>query len=337
MRLLVTGGAGYIGSIVVEKLLGIGHEVTVLDNLQEGNRSAVLTEAKFVKGNFGDKKILKDIFKKYNFEAVLHFAAETTIEFSMTDPNRYFKNNLVNSINLLEVMRESNCKQIIFSSTAATFGEPQYTPIDEKHPQKPINAYGESKLLFEKVLRWYHKAYNFKYIVFRYFNAAGASQKLGEDHKHESHLIPLVLKKAIKVKEETRNHEKGLIEPFVIYGNNYSTKDGTCVRDFIHVLDLADIHIRGLDKFDEISSGMYNLGNGNGFTVLEVMKACERVTGYKIPSIFGERRIGDPAILIASSELANKDLNWKPIYPNIDDIISTAWNWHKSNPQGYTS
>ena len=252
MNILVTGGAGYIGSIVVERLLQRDYRVIVIDNLQEGNRGAVLPEAVFYEAGFGDEEILREIFRKYGIDVVFHFAAETTIEFSMTDPEKYFTNNVVKSITLLDVMRQYDCDRFIFSSTAATFGEPEYTPIDEKHPQNPINAYGESKLMFERILDWYHRAYGLKFNAFRYFNAAGASAKLGEAHRHESHLIPLVMQVALGKRKQIN-----------IFGTDYPTKDGTCIRDYIHVLDLAEAHILGLENLEKHPNGKYNLGRSS--------------------------------------------------------------------------
>jgi UDP-glucose 4-epimerase len=324
MNLLVTGGAGYIGSVCAELLLEKGHAVVVVDNLQEGHREAVLPEAVFYEGDFGDWELLQEIFQAHAIDAVIHFAAETTIEFSMTDPGLYFHNNLVNSITLLDVMREFGCKQMIFSSTAATFGEPQYTPIDEKHPQEPINTYGESKLMFEKVLAWYHKAYGFRFNIFRYFNAAGASERFGEAHRHESHLIPIIIQVVLGQRDKLQ-----------IFGDDYHTKDGTCVRDYIHVVDLAEAHIRALENLDPHPNGKYNLGNGKGFSNLEVMKIVEKVTGQEVHFEMAPRRPGDPAVLVASSELALKELSWSPKYISLEAIVESAWQWHKAHPKGY--
>ena len=330
MPILVTGGAGYIGSITTELLLQQGYEVVVVDNLQEGHREAVPSQALFYQGDFGDPELLERIFSRHRIDVVLHFAAETTIEFSMTDPGKYFLNNVVRGITLLDVMRRFGCDRFVFSSTAATFGEPKYIPIDENHPQQPINAYGESKLMFERVLDWYHRAYGLKFNSFRYFNAAGASKRLGEDHRHESHLIPLVLKKALI--------EMGKINGSAtlrVFGNDYPTRDGTCVRDYIHVVDLAQAHILALENLDQHPNGKYNLGNGQGFTVLEVIETARRVTGVDIPYEFAPRRPGDPATLVASSELAKRELGWEPQYPELETIIRTAWEWHLAHPRGY--
>jgi UDP-glucose 4-epimerase len=329
MNILVTGGAGYIGSICVEELIRQKHSVVVIDNLQEGHREAVHPESVFYKGNFGDKQLLKNIFNDHAIDAVIHFAAETTVEFSMTDPQIYFINNVVNGVNLLEIMREYGCEKFIFSSTAATFGEPESTPIYEGHIQKPINAYGESKLMFEKILDWYHSAYGLKFNAFRYFNAAGASDRLGEDHRNESHLIPIVLKTALSLQEK-RN-----ISSLKVFGSDYPTKDGTCVRDYIHVIDLANAHILALTNLNEHPDSKYNMGNGEGFSVLEVIEISNRITGLDIPYELTDKRPGDPAILIASSEKFRKETGWEPGYPDLESIIKTAWQWHKRHPKGY--
>lgn len=325
MQLLVTGGAGFIGSICIEELLKKKHSVVVVDNLQEGHRGAVLPKAVFYEGDFGNRKLLENIFQTHTIDAVIHFAAETTIEFSMTDPRIYFHNNTVNSITLLDVMREFNCDKMIFSSTAAIFGEPHYTPIDEKHPQKPINAYGESKLMFEKVLEWYHKAYGFRFNTFRYFNAAGASKRLGEAHRNESHLIPVIIQAVLGHREKLQ-----------IFGNDYPTPDGTCIRDYIHVVDIAQAHIKALENLEERPNGKYNLGNGQGYSNLEILKMVEKVTGEKAPFEMAPRRPGDPEVLVASSELAMKELNWTPRFTELEAIVTSAWNWHKNPPDYYS-
>lgn len=324
MNILVTGGAGYIGSVCVEDLLAQGHLVVVIDNLQEGHRKAVMADAFFYKGDFGNKALLKKLFSMFNIEAVMHFAAETTIKFSMTDPRLYFHNNVVNGFTLLDVMQEFECKKLIFSSTAAVFGEPEYTPIDEEHPQSPINAYGESKLMFEKVLEWYYRAYGIKFNVLRYFNAAGASEKLGEDHRHESHLIPVIIQNILGQRIKIQ-----------IFGSDYSTRDGSCIRDYIHVLDLASAHIKALENLEKHPNGKYNLGNGRGFSNLDVIKSIEIVTNRKVSFDFAPRRPGDPAILISSSMLAQNELGWLPRYQDLESIIHSAWSWHQANPHGY--
>jgi UDP-glucose 4-epimerase len=237
----------------------------------------------------------------------------------------------VNGVNLLEVMKEHECRKLIFSSTAATFGEPEYTPIDEKHSQKPINAYGESKLMFEKILDWYNFAYDFNFNAFRYFNAAGASEKLGEDHRHETHLIPIVLRTALNV--QNNKPSDGL----KVFGKDYPTKDGTCVRDYIHVVDLARAHILALENLDSNPNAKYNMGNGKGFSVLEVIEVAKKITGIDIPYEFADKRPGDPAILVASSEKIRKQMGWEPQYPDLETIVKTAWEWHSRHPQGYGS
>ena len=325
MTLLVTGGGGYIASIVSELLIQQNYEVVTVDNFQEGNREAILPQVKLYEGDFGNKALLTKIFSENKIEAILHFAAETTIEYSMTDPQKYFQNNLVNSITLMDTMLEFGCKDVIFSSTAATFGEPEYVPIDESHPQRPINAYGESKLMFEKVLRWYHTAYGVRYNLFRYFNVAGASEKLGEAHKNESHLIPMIIQAVL-----------GQRESFSLFGTDYPTKDGTCVRDYIHVKDLALAHILALKNLDTCPYGEYNLGNGEGFTVKEIIETVQKVTGVRVNVMETNRRAGDPAVLVASNEKAKKELGWQPKFISIDSIVQSAWNWHQRHPYGYT-
>jgi len=324
MAILVTGGAGYIGSICVEELLKQGYDVVVVDNLQEGHREAVLPEAEFYESNYGHRVILEEIFQRHAVDTVMHFAAEATVGISMTDPAVFFENNVAFGLILLDVMRTFKCRKMIFSSTAAIFGNPEYVPIDEHHPEKPINAYGESKLIFEKILDWYHRAYGFQYNSFRYFNAAGASDRLGEAHKNETHLIPIIL--------ETALGKRKIIE---IFGSDYNTKDGTCVRDYLHVVDIAQAHILGLDNLTHRPNAKYNLGNGVGFTNLEVLKTAESVTGQKIPFVFAGRRQGDPDVLVASSQLAREELGWKPEYPSLERIVSSAWKWHSEFPEGY--
>jgi len=324
MTILVTGGAGYIGSICAEALLQQGHEVIIVDNLQEGHREAVSPESIFYEGDYGDAAILGEIFRDHAIDAVMHFAADTRVETSMTDPGRFFRNNLANGITLLDVMRDMGCKRIIFSSTAATFGEPRYIPIDEKHPQLPVNSYGESKLMFEKVLDWYHRAYGIKFNALRYFNAAGASEKLGDAKRTVTLLIPVTIQVLL-----------GQRKKLFIFGRDYDTRDGTCIRDYIHVEDLARAHILALEKLDEYPNGKYNLGNGQGFTNLEVVNAVEKVTGKTVPFEYASRRPGDPAVLISSSDLAKEELGWEPEYTKLEEIAASAWEWHRKHPDGY--
>jgi len=324
MAILVTGGAGYIGSICVEELLKQDFEVIVIDNLQEGHREAVSPEATLFVGDIGDRFFLSRLFHDFHIETVMHFAAEATVEFSMKHPQIFFETNVVKGLVLLDVMKENGCNRMIFSSTAALFGNPEYTPIDETHPEKPINAYGESKLMYEKILDWFHSAYGLRYNSFRYFNAAGASKVLGEAHKKESHLIPIILSTAL-----------GQRDKLYIFGSDYQTEDGTCVRDYLHVVDIAQAHILGLDNLENRPKAKYNLGNGVGFTNLEVLKTSEKVSGKTIPFEFADRRMGDPDRLVASSELAKDELGWKPQFETLESIIQSAWEWHSRHPEGY--
>lgn len=326
MAILVTGGAGYIGSICAEALIRLDHEVIVVDNLQEGHEEAVLPEATFVVGDIGDRFLMDRVFHDFRIETVMHFAAEATVEFSMKHPQLFFETNVAKGLVLLDVMKENGCSRMIFSSTAALFGNPEYVPIDEKHPENPINAYGESKRMFERILDWYHSAYGLKFNSFRYFNAAGASELLGEAHKKESHLIPIVLSTAL-----------GQRDKLYIYGSDYPTKDSTCVRDYLHVIDIAQAHILGLDNLEQRPNAKYNLGNGVGFTNLEVLQTAEKVTGQSIPYEFAERRPGDPDHLVASSHLAKDELGWKPEFRTLESIIRSAWKWHSKHPHGYMS
>jgi UDP-glucose 4-epimerase len=326
MNILVTGGAGYIGSICVEQLVKQNHHVIVIDNIQQGHREAVLPEAAFYEGDIGNSDLLEEIFQKHKIEAVMHFAAETLVDVSMTNPQIYFENNVVNGLTLLNVMKMYDCKKMIFSSTAAIFGNPEYIPIDEKHPTEPINSYGESKLMFERILDWYHSAYGFQFNAFRYFNAAGASQRLGEAHNPESHLIPNIIKVAL-----------GLKEKIYIFGSDYETRDGTCVRDYLHVVDIAQAHILSMENLEKKPSAKYNLGNGTGFTNLEVLRMLEKISGKRVPYELAKRRPGDPKTLVASSRLAEQELGWQPAYPSLESIITSAWDWHVRNPYGHIS
>jgi UDP-glucose 4-epimerase len=324
MILLVTGGAGYIGSICADTLIRRGHEVIVIDNLQEGHRKAVHSQAIFYEGDYGDRSLLETIFGKHAIEAVIHFAADTQVEQSMSDPGRFFLNNVVNGITLLEVMRSYGCTRMIFSSTASIFGEPRYNPVDENHPKSPINPYGESKLMFEKVLDWYHHAYGLRFNALRYFNAAGASERLGDAKRNVTLLIPVIIQVLL-----------GQRDKLYIFGNDYHTKDGTCIRDYIHVLDLIEAHILALEALDTYSNGKYNLGNGRGFTNLEVVKTVEMVSGKNVPFEYAARRPGDPVELIASSDLARQKLGWRPKYTRLEEIVASAWEWHQKHPYGY--
>lgn len=321
MNILVTGGAGYIGSICVEQLINSGHSVTVFDNLTEGHRAAVDPRATLIVGDLQQRCDIEDALKKTRPEAVMHFAANALVGESMTNPSKYFRNNVYGGINLLDAMHAVGCKRFVFSSTCATFGIPERMPIDETLPQRPINPYGESKLMFEQVLRWYSEIHELKYVALRYFNAAGASEAYGEDHRIETHLIPNVLKVALGQKDHVE-----------IYGTDYPTPDGTCIRDYIHILDLAQAHIKALTA---PQSAKYNLGTGGGTSVREIIATCEAITGKKIPVIEKPRRAGDPPRLIAGSDKVRTELGWAPQFQAIDKIIASAWAWHVKHPNGY--
>ena len=321
MNVFVTGGAGYIGSICTEELLNAGHTVTVFDNLTEGHRSAVDSRAKFVEGCLRDAKLVKQSLLDAKADAIMHFAASALVGESMTDPKKYFHNNLVNALKLADAAVETGVKKFVFSSTCATYGPPDRVPMTEDLPQRPINPYGEAKLMFEKVLLWYREIYKLDFIAFRYFNAAGASEQFGEHHRVETHLIPNVLAVALGQKTHVE-----------IYGTDYPTPDGTCIRDYIHIRDLAQAHILGLQPG---KSGFFNLGNGDGYSVKQVIEMCEKITGKKIPAIEKPRRAGDPPRLVAAANKAFTELGWKPQYPKIEDIVKTAWAWHEKHPTGY--
>lgn len=324
MNVLVTGGAGYVGSVVVEGLIKSGHKVVSLDNMQQGHQEAILGGVEFIPADVCDGEALDNVFARHEFDAVVHMAAETLVEYSITDPKRYFRSNILGGINLLDAMLKYKVYRMIFSSSAAIYGEPQRNIIDENHPKSPINSYGESKLMFENILNWYGKAYGIKHISLRYFNAAGGTKSLGEDHRPETHLIPNVLKAAW-----CRS------EPVHLFGADYQTKDGSCVRDYVHVEDIAQAHILALDRLTEIGSGAYNLGNGTGYSVFEVVKTAEKVTGVKIPVEVSQRRPGDPAVLVASSKRAKQELCWEPQFPELESIIQSAWEWLLEHPDGY--
>jgi UDP-glucose 4-epimerase len=324
MTLLVTGGAGYIGSVVVERALARGHRIVVIDNLQEGHAGAVPSECQLVQADYGDGAALDAVFSAQAIDAVVHLAAETTVATSVSDPAIYFQNNTVNGVALLEAMRRHGVMRLVFSSTAATYGEPVTVPMTEDHPQQPINAYGDSKLMFEQIIRWYHRAYGLKSASFRYFNAAGATETRGEAHRHESHLIPLILDVAAGDRPSVN-----------IYGSDYPTRDGTCVRDYVHVADIADAHLLALDALDRLGLDWFNIGTGTGNSVAEVVTAVERVTGQPVRAIRAERRPGDPATLVASSDRIRQVLGWSPRFAELDEIIATAWRWRQANPGGY--
>ncbi|HMA59168.1 MAG TPA: UDP-glucose 4-epimerase GalE [Halanaerobiales bacterium] len=320
MSVLVTGGAGYIGSHVVKDLVENDFDVITVDNLQKGHKKAVLG-GKLIVGDIKDTEFLQEVFSYNKIEAVVHLAADSLVGESMEDPGKYYHNNLDNGIKLLDVMLENGVKNIVFSSTAAVYGEPEEVPIKEDHPIDPGNPYGESKYFFEKVMERYDQLFDLNYISLRYFNAAGAdpSGQIGEDHDPETHLIPLVLDTAL-----------GKRDKLYIFGTDYETRDGTCVRDYIHVNDLASAHTLALQALMQgKESSIFNLGNGEGYTVKEVIETARQVTGEIIPAENSERRAGDPAVLIASSKKIQKELNWQAEYPDLETIIKTAWNWHK--------
>ncbi|MED4878213.1 UDP-glucose 4-epimerase GalE [Anoxybacillus geothermalis] len=324
--ILVCGGAGYIGSHAVYRLLEKGERVVVVDNLQTGHREAVHPDAVFCQGDIRDREFLRTVFRQHDIEAVIHFAANSLVGESMEEPLKYYDNNVYGTQVLLEVMREFGVKQIVFSSTAAVYGEPKQIPIVETDPTEPTNAYGETKLAMEKMMKWADRAYGIRSISLRYFNVAGAyGTTIGEDHNPETHLIPLILKVPLGQREE-----------IYIFGDDYDTPDGTCIRDYIHVLDLVDAHWLALEKLRSgADSDVYNLGNGNGFSVKEVIEAARQVTGHPIPARVVARRPGDPARLVASSEKAKRELGWEPKYPSITDIVASAWEWHQARPNGY--
>jgi UDP-glucose 4-epimerase len=321
MNVFVTGGAGYIGSVCVEELLNAGHLVTVYDNLTEGHRSAVDPRAHFVLGQPECDHDIRDAVRAARPDAILHFAANALVGESMTNPGKYFHNNVANGLKLLDAAVDAKVPKFVFSSTCATYGPPDRVPMTEDLPQRPINPYGESKLMFEKMLNWYHQIHGLEFVAFRYFNAAGASANFGEHHRIETHLIPNVLRVAL-----------GQSPQCEIYGTDYPTPDGTCIRDYIHVADLAQAHMLALAPGRQ---GFYNLGNGDGSSVRQVIETCEKVTGTPIPVVQKPRRPGDPPRLVASAAKAITELGWKPKFPKLHDIVATAWAWHKKNPTGY--
>lgn len=324
MRVLVTGGAGYIGSVVTEELLRDGHQVTVYDNLYKGHRGAVTDGAKFVGGDLLDEALLSRTFADDRTEAVIHMAANSLVGESVTDPAKYYRTNVLAGLALLDAMRRADVPRIVFSSTAATYGEPLKQPIEETDPTAPTNPYGETKLAFERALRWYETAYGVRHASLRYFNAAGATARCGEAHDPETHLIPIILQAA-----------GGRREYVEVFGDDYPTRDGTCVRDYVHVVDLARAHILALGILDE-RSAIYNLGcGGDGYTVREVIDAARAVTGREIPVRFGKKRAGDPAVLVASADKIKRELGWNPTRQDLPSIIASAWEWMQRHPAGY--
>lgn len=324
MRVLVTGGAGYIGSVVTEQLIKDGHKVVVYDNLSKGHVQAVVEGAEFVEGDLLDAGKLKNTLDDNRIEAVIHMAASSLVGESSQEPAKYYHNNVVAGLVLLDAMRARDVKKMVFSSTAAVYGEPERQPITEQDPTNPTNPYGETKLAFERAMNWFERAYGLRYASLRYFNAAGATDKCGEVHDPETHLIPITLQAAAG----KRPHVE-------IYGEDYPTTDGTCVRDYIHVVDLARAHILALDVLNE-RSAIYNLGcGGDGYSVREVIETARRVTGKEIPVRMGPRRAGDPAVLIASSDKIKSELGWKPEFQDLELIVESAWNWMLAHPGGY--
>jgi UDP-glucose 4-epimerase len=323
--ILVTGAAGYIGSVVAEELVKDGKHIITLDNLTQGHRESVTEGALFVRGDLGDAAFLDTLFRENRIDAVVHLAARTLVGESVTNPALYFENNLVYGLNLLNAMRKYQVQKIVFSSSCAVYGQPPGDTITENTPKNPINPYGEAKLAFEKALYWYAAAYGLSSISLRYFNAAGASERFGEDHDPETHLIPNVLKAAL-----------GRGKNITVFGTDYPTRDGSCIRDYVHVIDIARAHLLALQKLD--GPGVcraYNLGNGKGYSVLEVIDATRKVTGADIPVVLSERRPGDPPVLVAEAGLARAELGWEPVYTDLVEIIETAYKWTKNHPSGY--
>ncbi len=325
MKLLVTGGAGYIGSHTLQQVLAAGHEAWAYDNLGKGHRQAVPDE-RLVEGDLHDTDHLTEVLRTYEIDAVMHFAAFALVGESVEDPSIYYNNNVAGGISLANAMRRADVKRIVFSSTTATYGIPNRIPIDETEDQRPINPYGFSKFVFEKLLEDFAHAYGWGYAALRYFNAAGAAKdgSIGEDHTPESHLIPLVLQVAL-----------GQREKIYMFGDDYPTPDGTCIRDYVHVLDLASAHLLALEQLSDGTAIKVNLGTGRGQSVQEIVEACRRVTGHPIPCEVVARRAGDPPELIANANLAREVLGWEPEYTDIEEVIRTAWAWHQSHPNGY--
>ncbi len=329
MHILITGGAGYIGSATAAMFLQAGHRVTVLDNLYRGHREAVPEGSHFVRGDISDRGTLDTLFQMGQFDAVAHFAALMEAGESMEQPSRYFRHNVSYSQNLLEAMLAHDVKRIVFSSTAAVYAS-KNGPLQEEDPYQPANVYGETKLMIEQMIRWYHRLNGLKYCIFRYFNAAGAMLDAdgkalrGEAHSPETHLIPQTLQVPLGQRDAIR-----------IFGTDYDTFDGTCMRDYIHIIDLATAHVLALDALDARQAMTYNLGNGQGYSVRQVIDTARQVTGHPLPAVETARRPGDGAILVASSEKINDELGWKPRYPDLKDIVASAWAWHRTHPNGY--
>ena len=321
MNVFVAGGAGYIGSVCVEELIQAGHDVTVYDNLSEGHLSAVDKRAGFVRGDLHDEARLGQVLRETRAQVILHFAAHALVGESMTDPGKYFRNNVVAGLRLLDAAVAAGVRKFVFSSSCAVYGIPERTPLTEDLPLGPVNPYGESKLMFEKMLQWYQRIHGLEFVAFRYFNAAGAGERFGEHHRVETHLIPNVLKVAL-----------GRAPHCEIFGTDYPTPDGTCIRDYIHIVDLAQAHMLAMEPGRQ---GIYNLGNGEGYSVREVIRTCEKVSGRAIAAVEKPRRPGDPPRLVAGAGRAEKELGWRPKFPKLEDIVASAWRWHEKNPAGY--
>jgi len=324
VSILVTGAAGYIGSVCSEVLISRGMSVIALDSLLEGHRAAVPPGATFCQVDLADRAQLEAVFTKHKVDAVMHFAAEALVAKSVREPSIFYATNVASGVNLLDAVTRHAVKKFIFSSTAATYGEPEIVPIPEDHPKAPINPYGKSKLTFEQILVDYKLYTGLKYVTLRYFNAAGASSTCGENHRVETHLIPRVLDAAA-----------GSLPHVDVFGTDYPTPDGTCVRDYIHVLDIADSHVRALEEIDRVTGEAFNVGNSRGFSILEVIDAAERITGRKIPRKLGPRRPGDPAVLVASKEKLKRVLGWEASHSSLEEIIQSAWTWKQKHPNGY--
>lgn len=321
MKILLTGGSGYIGSVTTELLCDDGHKVTVFDNLERGHREAVDPRAHLIVGDLREPRPIREAMRQVKPDAVVHFAAYALVGESMRDPLLYFSNNVGGGLHLLDAMLRTGVKKIIFSSTCATYGQPETMPMTEAMPQRPTNPYGESKLMFETALRWEQERHGIQPVFLRYFNAAGATEKYGEDHDPETHLIPNVLKVAL-----------GQAPAVPVYGDDYETPDGTCIRDYIHIMDLARAHILALEQD---VTGPFNLGTGTGFSVKQVVDTCRRVTGHEIPVALSPRRPGDPACLVAGADQARARLGWMPKHADLQTIVQHAWNWHRAHPRGY--
>jgi len=326
VNILVTGGAGYVGSVCAEQLVKQRHRVVCYDNLSAGHRAAVAPGVLFVRGDLAEAAKLDRVCREYKIGAVMHFAATALVEESMRNPALFYRNNVSSSLTLLNVLAENKVTKLVFSSSAAVYGEPQTVPIREDHPTAPINPYGETKLVLERALAWYQRAYGLEFVCLRYFNAAGATKLLGEDHRPETHLLPRLLQSL-----------HGPSAQFAIYGNDYPTPDGTCVRDFVHVSDIAQAHVLALRKLSKLKYVIYNVGSGKGHSIREVVDSAERLTGRKLSVRISPRRSGDPASLVASADRLREELGWKPRHLDLDSIVGTAWDWKRRHPEGYAT